>query len=167
MKILVIALLIILTVGMGLAQELDAKRPRERYLRPVAVDADTAKRIISAIQTYQKVLASKDYKRLYQECVHSALKKRVTEEQFTKQIATAPDLLGKFFEDVLVAYGKKGSRDADFQIGAMPTPLIPGTLMIQFADRIDAEPKLRWPKGDPLRIQMAPDGDHIKFYDID
>jgi len=106
-------------------------------------------------------------KRFYRECVHSTLKRRVTEEQFSAQIATVPEILSKFFDDILDAYGKKGSKDADFQIGTMSSTLVPGSLMIQFADRIDAEPKTRWPKGAPVRIQIADDSGALRFYDID
>jgi hypothetical protein len=56
---------------------------------------------------------------------------------------------------------------ADFQIGTMPSALVPGTLKIQFADRIDAEPKTRWPQGAPVKIQMSDDDGPLRFYDID
>lgn len=145
-----------------------------RNLQPVPMDQEATKRIISAIESYRKVLASKDYKRLYQECTHSAFKKQVTEKQFADQMAEASGLLAKFFDDVLAAYAKNGGADADFQIGAMPYPYIPGALInapgsviIQFADRIKAEHKERWPKGVPIRIQLAPDGETLRFYDID
>jgi hypothetical protein len=95
------------------------------------------------------------------------LKKRVTEEQFTAQISTVPEILGKFFDDVIETFAKKGGKDVDFQIGILTSALVPDSVMIQFADRIDAEPKVRWPKGAPLRIQMADDGGHLRFYDID
>ena len=160
-------MMIVLFVGSAVAQEAEAKRPRDRHLQASPVDQDSAKKIIAAIASYRTILASKDYKRFYRECVHSALKQRVSEEQFTAQIATVPEILGKFFEDILKAYKDKGSRDEDFQIGAMPSALVPGSLMIQFADRIDAEPKERWPKGAPLRIQIADDDGSLRFYDID
>jgi hypothetical protein len=167
MKTFAIALTIILSAGAAFAQEPVAKRPRDRYLQAGPVDQDGAKRVIAAIESYRKILATKDYKRFYLECVHSTLKQRVTEEQFTAQIATVPEILSKFFDDILEAYAKKGSKDADFQIGTMPSTLVPGTLMIQFADRIDAEPKVEWPKGAPVRIQLADDDGTLRFYDID
>ena len=167
MKSLAIALALILSARISTAQEPAVKRPRDGYLQAGAVDHDSATKIISAIESYRKILASKDYRRFYQECVHSSLKKRVTEEQFTAQISTVPEILGKFFDDVIEAFAKKGGKDVDFQIGTMASDLVPGSVMVQFADRIDAEPKIRWPKGAPLRIQMADDGGHLRFYDID
>lgn len=167
MKSFALALMIVLSVGTAVAQEVEAKRPRDRYLQASPIDQDSAKKIIAAIESYQAILASKDYKRFYRECVHSVLKQRVSEEQFTAQIATVPEILGKFFDDILKAHKEKGSRDEDFQIGTMPSASVPGSLMIQFADRIDAEPKERWPKGAPLRIQMADDNGSLRFYDID
>ena len=162
-----IALAILLSAGAPSAQEASVKRPRDRYLQADPVDQDSATKIISAIKSYRKILASKDYGRFYQECVHSSLKKRVTEEQFTAQISTVPELLGKFFDDVIETFAKKGGKDVDFQIGILTGALVPDSVLIQFADRIDAEPKVRWPKGAPLRIQMADDGGHLRFYDID
>ena len=143
------------------------KRPRDRYLQADPVDQDSATKIISAIKSYRKILASKDYGRFYQECVHSSLKKRITEEQFTAQISTVPEILGKFFDDVIETFAKKGGKDVDFQIGILTSAPVPDSVMIQFADRIDSEPKVRWPKGAPLRIQIADDGGHLRFYDID
>ncbi len=167
MKIIAIALTIIFPAGFALAQDQGAKRPRDQYLQAGPIDQDNAKKVIAAIESYRKILAAKDYKRFYRECVHSTLKRRVTEEQFTAQIATVPEVLRKFFDDILDAHGKKGSKDADFQIGTMSSALVPGSLMVQFADRIDAEPKTRWPKAAPVRIQIADDGGSLRFYDID
>jgi hypothetical protein len=167
MKSLAIALTITLSAGMAISEEPAAQRPRDRYQQPIPVDDETAKKVIAAIQEYRKILASKDYRRFYRECVHSSLKKQVTEELFSTQIATVPEILGKFLEDVVETYAKKGSKDVDFQIGTMPDPKVPGTLMVQFADRIDAEPKQRWPQGAPVRIQMADDNGNLRFYDFD
>lgn len=167
MKSFAITLTIILFAGAAFAQEPAAKRPRDRYLQAGPVDQDGVKRVIVAIESYHKILASKDYTRFYRECAHSKLKQRVTEEQFTAQIAMVPEILSKFFDDILEAYAKKGSKNPDFQIGTMPNPLVSGSLMIQFADRIDAETNVRWPKGAPMRIQLADDGGSLRFYDID
>ena len=149
------------------AQEDKTKRPRDRYQKPVPVNSERAKEVISAIEAYRKILASKDYKKFYQECVHTTLKKRATEDRFSKQIASAATFLEQFFKDVLTNFKVKGHKDSDFQIGEMPQPRVKGTLIIQFADRIDAEPRVQWPKAKPLRIQIAPDGDALRFYDID
>lgn len=167
MKSFAFALMIALSLGTAVAQEAEAKRPRDRYLQASPIDEASAKKIIAAIESYRTILASKDYKRFYRECVHSALNQRVSEEQFEAQIATVPEILGKFFDDILKAYADKGSKDDDFQIGTMPSALVPDSSMIQFADRIDAEPKERWPKGAPFRIQIADDNGSLRFYDID
>lgn len=167
MKSLAIALTIVHIAGVAFAQDPVAKRPRDRYVQAGPADQDNIKKVIAAIESYRTILATKDYKRFYRDCVHTTMKQRISEEQFTAQIATVPEILGKFFDDILVAYEKKGDKDPDFHIGTMPSALVPGSLMIQFADRIDAEPKIRWPKAAPVRIQIADDDGSFRFYDID
>lgn len=120
-----------------------------------------------AILKFRTVLATKDLAKFYESCAHTALKKRISQDRFSQQIAGVSDLLKSFFDDVLSAYQAKGVNDKDFQIGTMPDPLVPGSIIIQFADRIDAQPKNKWPKGAPIRIQMAMDGENFCFYDLD
>lgn len=161
-------LLLTLVIGIGAhAQESNSKRPRDAYQVPIQIKLERADHAIAAIKSFKAILATKDFEKFYVECAHSALKKRVSAERFKGQMAGVADALGQFFDDVLTAYASKGIKDADFQIGDMPYPLITGTIIIQFADRIDAQPKLRWPNGQPLRIQIAPDGGKMRFYDID
>jgi hypothetical protein len=49
----------------------------------------------------------------------------------------------------------------------MPHPSVPGDFIVQFADRLDDTARKKWPERRPVRIQIAPDGDSLKFYDID
>lgn len=165
---------ILLTLGIGLAmtfmlsaQQQPTARPRDAYQKPVPITHEQAKPVMLAIQRFRTVLATKDHAKFYESCAHTALRKRISQDRFSQQIAGVSDLLKSFFDDALSAYQAKGVNDKDFQIGTMPDPLVPGTIIIQFADRIDAQPNNKWPKGAPIRLQMAMDGEEFRFYDID
>lgn len=164
----------LLTLGIGLAmtfmvsaQQQPTARPRDAYQKPVPITHEQAKPVMLAIQRFRTVLATKDHAKFYESCAHTALRKRISQDRFSQQIAGVSDLLKSFFDDALSAYQAKGVNDKDFQIGTMPDPLVPGTIIIQFADRIDAQPNNKWPKGAPIRLQMAMDGEEFRFYDID
>jgi hypothetical protein len=166
--------IILLALGFGLAmtsvlsaQQQASARPRDAYQKPVPITHEQAKPVMLAIQRFRTVLATKDHAKFYESCAHTALKKRISQDRFSQQIAGVSDLLKSYFDDVLSAYQAKGVNDKDFQIGTMPDPLVPETIIIQFADRLDAQPNNKWPKGAPIRIQMAMDGEELRFYDID
>jgi hypothetical protein len=165
---------ILLTLGIGLAmtfmlsaQQQPTARPRDACQKPVPITHEQAKPVMLAIQRFRTVLATKDHAKFYESCAHTALRKRISQDRFSQQITGVSDLLKSFFDDALSAYQAKGVNDKDFQIGTMPDPLVPGTIIIQFADPIDAQPNNKWPKGAPIRLQMAMDGEEFRFYDID
>jgi hypothetical protein len=165
---------ILLALGVGLAmtsmlsaQQQASSRPRDAYQKPNPITQEQAKPVMLAIQRFRTILSTKDHAKFYESCAHTALKKRIPQDRFTQQLAVVSGLLESFFEDVLSTYQVKGVNDPDFQIGTMPDPLVPGTIIIQFADLIDAQPKNKWPKGAPVRIQLALDGEEFRFYDID
>ena len=149
------------------AQPQASARPRGAYQKPVPITHEQAKPVMLAIQRFRTDIATKDHTKFYESCAHKALKKRISQDQFVQQLAAVSGLLDSFFEDVLSANQAKGVNDKDFQIGTMPDPLVPGTIIIQFADRIDSQPKIKWPKGAPVRIQLAMDGERFCFYDLD
>jgi len=144
-----------------------AKRPRDRYQKPIPLDKQATEQAIAAVRRYKEILETGDYDKFYRECAHPSLRQRETAVAFAKQIATVADKLKQFFADILAAHEQGLQEKGDFQVGQMPYPVVKDTVMIQFADRIDDEAAPRWPKGRPLRIQMAPEDGVLKFYDID
>jgi hypothetical protein len=162
-----LALLICLAATALAADQSTLNRPRDGYQKPIPVDADTTREIIAAVRIYHEVLKKGDYRKFYRECLHRVTKERQTEEAFMKQVESAAPKLMQFFSDILNAYERGLHRNDDFQIGRMPYPVVKGSLIVQFADRIDDTTAKRWPEGAPVRIEMAPDGDALKFYDID
>jgi hypothetical protein len=165
--IAILTLLISLISLVSVAADQAPKRPRDRYQKPVSVDAATTKNIIGSILRYKEVLQTGDYGRFYRECFHSVSKERETEASFSKSVAPVAPKLIRFFSDILSAYENGLHKGDDFQIGRMPDSVVKDSFVIQFADRIDDTTAKRWPHGAPLRIQIAPDGDTLNVYDID
>jgi hypothetical protein len=159
--------LIYFTPQVAVGADSAPQRPGDGYQKPVPVDADTTKKIIAAVRHFKDVLETGDYRKFYRDCFHRVAKERQTEEVFTKQVESVAPKLKQFFSDILDSHEKGLHQKEDFQIGRMPYPTVKETYVIQFADPIDDTAAERWPEGRPLRIEMAPDGDSLKFCDID
>jgi len=143
------------------------KRPRDGHLKPEAVDKESQKVIIEAIKRFRRMLESTNYHSFYLDCCHAQTRAKVPEDTFIRQVQSVAPTLKQFFDDIIAAYESGDLAKGDFQLGRMPYPTVEGSMMIQFADRIDDTTAKRWPEGRPVRIQMAPEAGRYKFYDID
>src|SRR5688572_26633647 len=115
MRLILVLALIFKPAQLLVAAEGDTKRPRDGYLKPIAIDADATKKVVDAVRRYREVLRSRDYRRFYRQCFHRVAKERQSEDVFVKQVESVAPKLELFFSDILTAYEKGLHQKEDFQ----------------------------------------------------
>lgn len=123
---------------------------------------------ISAIHSYKLLISDRQFAMLYDQAVHSKLKASTTQEEFVARMEAGFDeTFRRLCADILAAYESGGIKDGRLYIGPMKYPTIDETIVVELTDRVPVTSDTVIQPGNARRIQLAPEDDLLRFYDID
>jgi hypothetical protein len=155
------------TTGAGAPDDAQAKTP------PPVVAPDNPMKLpdpprpgeleqaLQAVIDFQALIEAKDYDTLYAKHLHSAAHKKTSKDRFVRTFEDEMGVrMGLLLEAILQAQDAGGIQSGALVFKRYPDGKVPEAIALEVPSR-------RGDRDWAYRLIMAPDGDELKFYDVD